>query len=979
MRRRTHFCIDGARRRILLFLAPAMAVTAIALVSLLATSPSQADERDNAARLQELARRFAQEAEARRGPLYQQLLALDTGPQGALNADPDIALMGVDTRGFPRFYTINNLISAQTISTDEVWPGGSSGLNLTGANTSGDLAVWDASAALTTHQEFDGRVTLGDSPGGTHYHSTHVAGTLVASGFDSDAKGMSYAADLVSYDWYDDESEMATAGAAGTFVSSHSYGWATGWRKSGDDFYWYGDVEIDPNEDPGFGFYHDHAADWDDVAHNAPHYLIFKSAGNDRNDYGPDPGEGHYYWDPDVNEWVWSTEERDADGGDTGYDTLPYNANSKNIVTVGAIDDIPGGYSAPGDVVMSTFSGWGPTDDGRIKPDIVTNGIGLYSAMDDADDSYESLSGTSMASPSAAGAANLLVQQYLSLHGSAMLASTLKALIIHTADEAGTSDGPDYSYGWGLMNTQQAAELVVDDAVNDEQIREGSLANGQTATVLTGADGIEPLIVTLVWTDPPGTPPTWSVDPPEPMLVNDLDLRIERVSDAPVFEPWVLDPANPADAATTGDNTLDNVEQVVIAAPVMGEYEISVTHKGTLASSQAYSLIISGQWDPGLSCDAGGSYSGLIHERIAFDGSASTDDNGTIVSWDWDFGDGAVGDGETAVHAYESGDTYTVTLCVTDDDDHVSCCETTVEILGPSGPWYQVVKNGDFGEDVSYWQENIGSNPGHPEPQITVEDVDGMTQAARVYRDTDTDGSHAFLFQNYNKPVGADDWLVLSFDVRVESHNFAQYDSWNVYPANVNLRYDDSGGNPYTMRRSFFSWIDTGTPDDEPTAWQVAEDTWVHYAMVVHSPHGAPEGNPLATRLTGIDVGSQGWSYDVAFDNVSLVHYTDYVAVDDDPALPSVQAALLPNVPNPFNPGTAIRFVLPEALEVRLAVYDLQGRLVRTLHGGPAAAGTNEYYWNGADDHGRNVASGVYHCVLRTPDEMLTRRLVMLK
>ncbi|MCB0676420.1 MAG: T9SS type A sorting domain-containing protein, partial [Saprospiraceae bacterium] len=75
-------------------------------------------------------------------------------------------------------------------------------------------------------------------------------------------------------------------------------------------------------------------------------------------------------------------------------------------------------------------------------------------------------------------------------------------------------------------------------------------------------------------------------------LVNDLDLRIE-FEDGTVFFPWILDPANPANAATTGDNTRDNVEQILISAPDSGLYEIRVVSPAG-ASTQDFSLILQG-------------------------------------------------------------------------------------------------------------------------------------------------------------------------------------------------------------------------------------------------------------------------------------------------------------------------------------------------------------------------------------------------
>jgi hypothetical protein len=176
-----------------------------------------------------------------------------------------------------------------------------------------------------------------------------------------------------------------------------------------------------------------------------------------------------------------------------------------------------------------------------------------------------------------------------------MRASTLKALAIHTADEAGDLPGPDYEFGWGLLNTMSAAEAVSEDyAGGDVQIIEGTLSNGAADSFpfdVTLADGV--LTATLVWTDPPGTPPAPGLDPTDLMLVNDLDLRI--VQGPQTFQPWVLNPANPSAAATTGDNFRDNVEQVQVSAASSGSYSVQVSHKGGLlgGTAQNYALIIS--------------------------------------------------------------------------------------------------------------------------------------------------------------------------------------------------------------------------------------------------------------------------------------------------------------------------------------------------------------------------------------------------
>jgi hypothetical protein len=252
---------------------------------------------------------------------------------------------------------------------------------------------------------------------------------------------------------------------------------------------------------------------------------------------------------------------------------------------------------------MSDFSGWGPTDDGRIKPDIVANGVSLYSCDDDNTADYAAMSGTSMSSPNACGSAALLLDYYDDLFpGDAMRASTLKGLIIHTADDLGRP-GPDYSYGWGLMNTLAAAELLKDYSTNPIRLTEATVTTSQRSDSYTFfSDGSQPVRVTLCWTDPPGTSTT-DHDSRSPRLVNDLDLKV--VGPGGTFWPYKLDYNNPANNATaSAENDIDNVEQVYISLPVAGLYTVTVDYDGSLTDrTQWYSLLISG---PGSDSDSDG-------------------------------------------------------------------------------------------------------------------------------------------------------------------------------------------------------------------------------------------------------------------------------------------------------------------------------------------------------------------------------------
>lgn len=497
----------------------------------------------------------------------------------------------------PIYYITDNANAADTVSTDEVHSGGSAGLALDG--TGQRLGIWDGGSVRNTHQELSGRVTNLDTASFSN-HSTHVAGTMIAAGVSTAARGMAFNAELHSRDFNDDLTEMIAvqAGATPVIVSNHSYGFITGWRFNffGDGLWaWFGDVDISTSEDSLFGFYGDTAQDWDQLSRDVPDYLIVKSAGNDRNDAGPGSGT-HWHFDGAVGDFVLGVDTHPADGGASGYDTIGGGPGSaKNILTVGAVSDINGGYSAPGDVVMSSFSGWGPTDDGRIKPDLVANGVSLFSSGSASDTTYTNASGTSMSTPNVSGSMGLLQQHAINLYGNPLRSATMRALAIHTADEAGNT-GPDYTFGWGLLNTASAALVMSNDALGlpTDELHELTLLNSTTASLFFDADAAGTVRVTVAWTDPAGTPVTVSVDPTDLMLVNDLDIRLTDPQ-SNIHLPWVLDPASPATAATLGDNFRDPVEQIVVSPSVQGTYRLDITHKGTLQNSspQAFSVVIS--------------------------------------------------------------------------------------------------------------------------------------------------------------------------------------------------------------------------------------------------------------------------------------------------------------------------------------------------------------------------------------------------
>ena len=525
-------------------------------------------------------------------------------------------LRGINGQGLPYYITTtDNIISAATIRTTSLWPGGSTGLNLNGSSAflKGRIAVWDEGLVRPTHVELVGRVVQEDAAQGDtvlSQHSTHVSGTMIAAGVNPVAKGMAFNAQLLqAYDFNNDESEMAkaAAGANGIIVSNHSYADIAGWyidNTENDRWEFWGN----PGDtvDIKFGLYDEDARIWDSISYAAPYYLIAKAGGNNPGETGPAVGQP--YWRMNAAGTMVSAGNRPAGiSSNAGYRTIATYGCSKNILTLGAVNPIAGGYNQTSDVVQASFTSLGPTGDGRIKPDVVADGVNVLSSISDADNAYDIYSGTSMATPATAGSSFLLQEYYGKLHSNTvMLSATLKGLLIHTADEAGNNPGPDYTFGWGLVDIEKAAAVITaDNTDQSQQIKQSSLTQGskdQEQFIVT-ASGKMPLSATICWTDPPGTVVSIPVSSHNfqdtaRKLVNDLDLRITDNTSGKIYYPWILDPFNPGNAATKGDNIRDNVEKVELGdSTIPGRtYTITVNHKGSTLknSTQAYSIIMSG-------------------------------------------------------------------------------------------------------------------------------------------------------------------------------------------------------------------------------------------------------------------------------------------------------------------------------------------------------------------------------------------------
>jgi len=400
-------------------------------------------------------------------------------------------------------------------------------------------------------------------------------------------------------------------------ISNHSYGVNAGWNETYNSnsvtgYYWQGYIQNGTIFDLN-GTYHEQDQNYDNIVYNNPSYIIVKSSGNY---FGMGPnatnGTAPKYYRNSTGNYVQFTPSATlpADNCAQGYDCIGPGSQAKNIIVVGATNIITTNnfkYTQPSDVIRSDYSSAGPRDDGGIKPDISTVGTNVYypSTNTTTPNAWAGGSGTSFSAPVVTGIIGLWTQINKQLFNNAELnAASAKTLMVHSASEAGNV-GPDPWFGWGFINAKKGAELLVGKSNSSIIFNDETLTSGVMNTKTVRASGTEPLKVTISWIDPEFNYPDQTISDiynnRMSRLVNDLDLRIIDTSTNTVYTPWKLNALSPMTPATKGDNTVDNVEQVVIDTPIAGRaYRVEITNKGSLVNNlgvpapQNYSIIVTG-------------------------------------------------------------------------------------------------------------------------------------------------------------------------------------------------------------------------------------------------------------------------------------------------------------------------------------------------------------------------------------------------
>jgi subtilisin family serine protease len=517
-------------------------------------------------------------------PMHRLEVRVPASSLTTLASDDRVLLIGAK----PRFRVkVDNTEAAQLshVNTIQAAPYG-----LTGNGVA--ISLFELAAAQSSHPEFGGRLTVFATGGASSdiSHATHTSGTIGATGLNPEAKGMAPRATIYQFcvatstntcknDFFVSKDQELQK--RGVVADSNSWGYILGWSFSGSTPVWNDAEEY-------FGAYTpEDTAPVDDISIRR-NVLFVHSAGNDA--FTPLSGEWNAHRHVDDNfqivpgTFCYSKNGSGTDcptatcnaGCDTvphhpiaPYDTMSLNGAAKNAITVGNVD-------ANG--VIAFDSSRGPAKDGRVKPDVVARGTNVLSTV--PIDSYATKSGTSMSTPVVTGTAALLTEQWRRTYGVTPLPVELKTLLIAGARDLGNA-GPDYTYGFGLVDAKASADLILADGGTHTFIRHAALTNGaqQEFPIIVSAQ--QKLRVVAGWADP-SVLLLCNDGFSAKALVNDLDLTVID-PDGKMHLPYVLDENVPAAVATLGVNTIDNTEEVEIPNAAPGVYRVILngTHVST--------------------------------------------------------------------------------------------------------------------------------------------------------------------------------------------------------------------------------------------------------------------------------------------------------------------------------------------------------------------------------------------------------------
>ncbi|MEZ4700753.1 MAG: FG-GAP-like repeat-containing protein [Rhodothermales bacterium] len=367
--------------------------------------------------------------------------------------------------------------------------------------------------------------------------------------------------------------------------------------------------------------------------------------------------------------------------------------------------------------------------------------------------------------------------------------------------------------------------------------------------------------------------------------------------------------------------------------------------------------------------------------QVDFDASASTD-NGSIVSYAWDFGDGNVDTGVTVSHTYAVDGTYSVQLTVTDDEGATGAITKSVTVNPISSGNAFVEAGGMVVMEAENAHDNIvrGANS-----WVTATANAGFSGASYMLSDPDigskitsnVEASSSELVFNVDFTTTGNYYLwgrVWAFDSKGRTVHMGID---GAIPSNVNGLATSTYGQWLwvdLVKNGLRQTFNVATPGvHEINTWIREDGLSIDKIVMTTDPNFTPTGTgPAESPNVAPVISGSG----VVRDGGNALGDLGETLVQSN--LPT-EFALEGNFPNPFNPVTTIGFALPEASDVRLVVYDMMGREVTTLIDTNLGAGRYQARWEGKNDMGHTVASGVYILRMTAGNFSQVHQMVFMK
>lgn len=598
-----------------------------------------------------------------------------------------------------------------------------------------------------------------------------------------------------------------------------------------------------------------------------------------------------------------------------------------NAFSVGAVNATSYDWPYP----IADFSSRGPSEcdapaENLIKPEVVAPGVDVYSSVPGS--VYDDGSGTSMAGPHAAGIVALMRQANPNLE-----VGEIKTILMATARDEG-DPGNDNTFGWGLVDAYEA--------------------------VLASVEGLGEVEGTV-------TNESWYDEPIRGVSVTCSDYDIGMVTDetglyhgwAP-FGPHTIVASREGFAPDTAvvelnprRTTVQNFGLIDIAGPefsdvtdqrattdTVGPYSIeaTVTDYSTVASVKLF-YRTTGDWIEVT-------MNQVRAETYAAD-IPGMPENTRIDYYIW------ASDGiglERTSPDDAPNDTYTLRIMeivyTYDVEEDQAWQLGHPDDTATTGHWERCDPVGTEQDDIQIQPEDDNT----PDPGIHCF-VTGNGEVGGEPGDNDVDNGCTTLISP-------------DFDLSAAEAAYLAYHRWYAQTGAARddtLAVDVSNDGGET-------WWPLERVDGNQNSWQ-----WVYLSI----DDVVPLTDQVRFRVVACDIYHAGF-VEAALDDISIMVFSpDIDGVEE--VRPGTAASLLQNRPNPFNPKTTISFVLSNPADATLVVYDVAGRRIRTLVQGKLHAGAHNVAWDGRDDMGRSVESGVYLYKLDAGAFKQSKRMTILK